>query len=245
MAAVTVADLSGRGALLRGHILKREHCRGTSFYVLNEQQEFSCLRCRTTQRATRVSWLGAPEPQFHYALSEVFFQFLSHRGEIPLLAAFGHFVTGRGREREAFDIAFELQLVSPDGGKSEHDIFVTWGTELWLGEATVDDKLGRSRAEEQERLRRLKKVTDVLSAGGVLFVTAAQEFRAATRQRIEQTFRIRAPAAGALSGSAASRGSERWKRVRPTPKSTARPPVPLLGLLSRAVALLWRRRDAK
>ena len=208
-AAAVASDLYSRGALLRGHLLKCEHCRSTSFYVLNEQQEFTCLRCRTRQRATRFSWLEAPEPEFHYALSEVLFQFLSHNGDIPLLAALDRFVEGRGQERAAFDIAFELQLISPSGDMSEHDIIVTWGTELWIGEATIENRLGRNEAEERDRLRRLKEVADTLSAEGVLLATAAPSFRAATRRRIERTFhdpvrpqvQIYEPAAGAQANA--------------------------------------------
>jgi hypothetical protein len=76
-----ITDLTGRGSLLRGHLLKCEHCRGTSFYRFTEHQEFTCTRCRTTQGASRHSWLGKIEPQFHYALNEVLYQFLVHNGD--------------------------------------------------------------------------------------------------------------------------------------------------------------------
>jgi hypothetical protein len=108
-AAAVVSDLFERAVLLRGHILKCEHCRATSFYVLSEQQQFVCVRCRTAQRATRFSWLGAAEPEFRYAVSEVVFQFLQHNGQLPFLGAYEHFVLGRGRrERRSFDASFEV-----------------------------------------------------------------------------------------------------------------------------------------
>jgi hypothetical protein len=146
------------------------------------------VRCRTTQKATRFSWLGTAEPEFRYALSEVVFQFLQNHGELPLLAVNEHFAVGRSDEREALDVAFELELISPGGQLREHDIVVTWGAELWLGEATHEDRLERTNADEMERLARLAETADALSARGVLFVTSAPEFRPTTKERIARAF---------------------------------------------------------
>jgi hypothetical protein len=55
-AASVLEDLHDRDALLRGHVLKCDHCRATSFYSLDENQRFTCVRCRRNQRATRSSW---------------------------------------------------------------------------------------------------------------------------------------------------------------------------------------------
>jgi hypothetical protein len=44
-AATLVATLYDSGVLLRGHLLKCEHCRVTSFDVLSEDQRFTCRRC--------------------------------------------------------------------------------------------------------------------------------------------------------------------------------------------------------
>jgi hypothetical protein len=184
-----VARLYDLGVLVRGHILKCEYCRATSFYSLTEGQRFTCVRCRTVQKATRLSWLGTPEPEFRYALSEVVFQFLNNHGELPLLAVHDHFVVDRGREREALDVAFELDLVSPDEQLREHDIVATWGAELWLGEATFAKRLERRNADEAERLQRLAETAKALSARGVLFVTSAERFQVATRARIRAAFR--------------------------------------------------------
>jgi hypothetical protein len=183
-----VADLYDRGALVRGHVLKCEHCRATSFYSLSEEQRFICVRCRTSQRATRFSWLEKPEPEFRYALSEVLFQFLTNKGQLPLLAAYDHFVVGRGREREPFDMACELELTSPEGQLREHDIVATWGAELWLGEATFEGKLEDANAEEVVRLERLRESAQALCARGVLFVTTSDGFRERTKQNVSNVF---------------------------------------------------------
>jgi hypothetical protein len=124
---------------------------------------------------------------FYYALSEVLFQFLKNNGQLPLLAAHDHFVVRRGREEEPFDIAFELELIPSHGELGEHDIVATWGSELWLGEATADDKLGTARSE-MRRLRRLKLVAELLSARGILFVTESERFSDRTKRNVEAVF---------------------------------------------------------
>jgi hypothetical protein len=186
--ATLVSELYDHDILVRGHILKCEHCRATSFYSLSEEQRFTCVRCRTSQRATRLSWLEKPEPEFRYALSEVLYQCLDNNGQLPLLAAYDHFVVGRERERQPFDIAFELDLTSPEGQLREHDIVATWGAELWLGEATVSDRLEESNAEEIERLERLSETARVLCAGGVLLVTTSDGFSTRTKQNVANVF---------------------------------------------------------
>jgi hypothetical protein len=182
------AALYDRGVLVRGHILKCEHCRATSFYSLTEDQRFTCVRCRTVQRATRFSWLEKPEPEFRYALNEVLFQFLDNNGDLPLLAAYDHFVVGRERERLPFDIAFELELTPPAGGLREHDIVATLGAELWIGEATVTDSLGPTNIEEVERISRLAESARALSVRGVLLITTSQSFSARTKQSVANAF---------------------------------------------------------
>ena len=86
-------------------------------------------------------------------------------------------------------MAFELDLISADGQLREHDIVATWGSELWLGEATLGDRLEDTNAGEAERLRRLAETATALSARGVLFVTAAEEFQTGTKERIRAAFR--------------------------------------------------------
>lgn len=191
-----ITSLYDNGVLERGHALKCDHCRATSFYSLSEDQEFTCRRCRTTRRATRWNWLKAepgqpgsnPEPEFRYALAEVVYQFLRNRGDLPLLGAHDYFLIERARERQSFDVAFELELLDGNEIQSEHDIVVSWGTDLWLGEATSLNYLEHAGADEQLRLERLKSLADRLSARGILFVTEAKTFRQTTKGRITAAF---------------------------------------------------------
>jgi hypothetical protein len=182
-----ITDLTERGSLLRGHLLKCEHCRGTSFYRLSEHQEFTCTRCSTTQGASPFSWVGGNvEPQFHYALNEVLYQFLTHNGDLPLLAALDFFGQ-RGDDRAPFDVAFEVEVISPNGQKSEHDIAASWGNELWLGEATKDSRFETTNEKEAGRFARLAEVALLVSADGVLI--HGPNLEPNTRARLSAAFR--------------------------------------------------------
>jgi hypothetical protein len=67
-------------------------------------------------------------------------------GDIALLAAYDHFVSMLdARDRRPLDLGFEIEVVSPDGTKSEHDIVPVWGSDLWLGEATKNPALDRGK----------------------------------------------------------------------------------------------------
>jgi hypothetical protein len=187
--AALLASLTQREALLRGHVLKCENCRATSFYSLDEHQRFTCVRCRRNQRASRFSWLGDPEPKFRYALAEVVYQFIRHNGHVPLLAVYEQFATERRNNRRSLDVAFEVSIRPPGSDFQEHDIVASWGAELWIGEATIEATLENSSAAEQERLSQLREVAAQLSARGVLLVTTSERFTNRTRGNVENAFR--------------------------------------------------------
>jgi hypothetical protein len=184
-AADVLARLYDERVLRRGHVLKCARCRASSFYTLTTEQEFTCVRCHTPQRVSRAGWLGTAEPTFYYELSEVVYQFFRNNGHLPLLAAHDHFVIGRERERRPFDVTFELEFVPPQGKKREHDIVASWGSELWLGEATSADGFG-TRAEEETRIRRLRTTAGVIRARGILLITESAQFSARTRAMVDQ-----------------------------------------------------------
>jgi hypothetical protein len=186
-AADVLATLYDSRVLRRGHILKCGRCRAGSFYALTTDQDFTCVRCRTLQRVDRAGWLGTPEPVFYYELSEVAYQFLKNNGQLPLLSAYEYFAIGRERERRAFDVAFEVDFMPPTGKRREHDIVASWGSELWLGEATAQDGFG-TRAEEDTRIRRLRTTAESVRARGVLFVTESEQFSARTKAAVAQYF---------------------------------------------------------
>jgi hypothetical protein len=119
-------------------------------------------------------------------LAELVYAFLENNGEVPVLAADEFFAAPR-RPGEDVEVAFELDVFSPDGAKSEIDIAVRQGPNLWLGEATTKDFFERAARKERERLERLSAVVELLAARGVLMASSTT-FRAATTTRIRTVF---------------------------------------------------------
>ena len=172
-------DLERAGVLIRGIVLKCAECRSTRFYRQTEVgEEFRCGRCAVVQRLTDTNWMVGPEPRWHYALAEVVFQFLTHNGDLPLLAAYDFIVSPAARARppvrRQLQFTGELLLTDPEGVRSELDIAVTDGSHLWVGEATTAKRLANSAADELVRLERFKKVADLLGARGALLVTSGE-----------------------------------------------------------------------
>jgi hypothetical protein len=182
-AAACLGQLEPLEVLRRGVILKCRRCRAAAFYSAAEfEPTFRCVRCRLDQVPDRESWLRTVEPIWYYRLDEVVFQFLTHNGHLPLLAAYDRF----NETREPVAYAFELDIFDGEGERSELDLAVLVGGRLWVGEATVRDQLGRSAAQEQERLARLGEVVSVLDAYGVIFATSAAEFSERTRTNVSR-----------------------------------------------------------
>jgi hypothetical protein len=186
-AEAVILGLEDAGALIRGFVLKCQYCRNRRFYRLTDIGEgFQCPRCWTRQAVNQRSLLvrpGAPEPVWRYGLAEVIYQFLFANGDLPLLSAY-RFVSARPKRREPFQLVGELDISPPESKTRELDIILTHGSELWLGEATLDNNLGR---DEVERLERLARLADMLSARGVLLITS-QQWREQTKLRARQTF---------------------------------------------------------
>ena len=170
-----IVELEAAGALNRGLVLACSRCRAKSFYFLTDVGDaFTCTRCKLNQPLTQASWMVGNEPPWRYGLAEVLFQFLRHDGDLPLLAAERlrqDISAGRtlGDQRMA-PFASEVDVFSPDGARSELDIVIADGHELWVGEATGAPRLETTNASELLRLERLRAVADVLSARGVLLV---------------------------------------------------------------------------
>jgi hypothetical protein len=185
-AAALLGELEPLEVLRRGVILKCRRCRAAAFYSAAEfEPTFRCVRCRLDQVQDRASWFGTIEPIWYYRLEEVVFQFLTHNGHLPLLAAFDRFHDAR----EPAAYAFELDVFDPAEEKSELDLAVLVGGRLWVvGEATVQDRFKTSATAEQERLARLGEVVGGLDAYGVIFATSAAEFSERTTMHVGQVF---------------------------------------------------------
>lgn len=167
------------GVLRRGLALKCERCRQAEFYELETvSRTFRCTRCGLSQMHGPGHWLGAPSPEWHFGLAEVVYQFLQHYGDIPVQAA-RHLLQV---SKQPAAVAFELELHDAEGGKSEHDLVLTRGSRLLIGEATADDRLGKP-CKEVERLERLALVADKLEAEAIILATTKPRFAEITVRR--------------------------------------------------------------
>lgn len=172
-------------ALQLGAILKCRRCRQATWYDTDAfGRSFTCARCRLEQRADRFSWLEQPEPQWSYRLDEAITQFLIHDGDVCVAAA----AKAIEDSHQPVDNAFELKLRSDgDDVASEHDIFISDGARLWVGEATRSARLEQTNADEDFRLGRLRAVADLLGARYALLASGTS-WDNKTRTRAEHHF---------------------------------------------------------
>jgi hypothetical protein len=181
-----ILGLEDSGALIRGFVLKCQHCRNSRFYRLADiGEDFQCARCSTRQPVNQQSLLVTPrdpEPRWRYGLAEVIYQFLKANGDLPLLSAY-RFASERAKGRGLFRLVGELDIFPPTGKARELDIILADGSELWLGEATVQNSLG----DEAERFARLAQLAQLLCARGVLLITS-NRWAEATKARARETF---------------------------------------------------------
>ncbi len=168
-----IGSLLDNGVLVRGYPLKCAKCRQVSWYPLDDVgTTFRCARCRLVQDVGQAGFLTGIEPVLRYRLSEVLYQMLEHDGDLPLRAAL-RLTEGSLRPP---DYCFELEFVSQTGRKAEHDIVLSDGYRLWIGEATSSDRLEKSAAKQQQRLVELKEHAEMLGAYGVVLATTAPAF---------------------------------------------------------------------
>jgi hypothetical protein len=170
--------LEEAGAVTRGLALKCRRCRAGGFYTMAESDpSFRCKSCRLEQRPTRSSWLNEVEPTWHYSLDEVLRRFIDHRGHLPLFAAID--LIADTDDPALTEFAFELEFRRDDVAL-EFDIVARRASELWVGEATIRDRLADGGASEQTRLDLIHRLADELKARHVVLATC-QTFREATR----------------------------------------------------------------
>jgi hypothetical protein len=183
-----VDDLTSAGVLTRGLFLKCGKCRRASWYDLAEVTTvFRCRRCRSEQPLARERWLGTVEPEWHYELAEVVRSLLDQNGDLPIVAVH-KFFPKPARPETDIEVAFEIEVFSPDGTKSETDIAVRESSKLWLGEATTKSFLEQAAAKETARLKRLSEIANLLAAHGVMLASTTR-FRTRTRGRMTGVFR--------------------------------------------------------
>ncbi len=187
-AGTSAIELVESGVLRRGLLFKCDLCRQTSFYEQDELADrLRCARCRQPFGISAPGWLGTDEPQWHYRVAEVLFQFLENNGDLGLRAT-QTFLRPRRESQLAFEYLHEIDLV--DGGDPkpiELDICVQVGGDLWIGEAKTGPNLGNKR-ERIAKLRGLRRAAEVLRPRGLVFVTASDSWTDHTRGEIARSF---------------------------------------------------------
>lgn len=170
--------LEETGAVTRGLVLKCRRCRAGGFYTMAESDPtFRCKSCRLEQRPTRASWLNTVEPTWHYGLDEVLRRFIEQRGQLPLFAAID--LIADPDDPALAEFAFELEFRRDDAAL-EFDIVGRRASELWVGEASIRERLAGGGASEHARLDLIHRLADELNARHVVLATSG-EFREATR----------------------------------------------------------------
>jgi len=175
----TFEELADKQILTGGFVLKCPRCRYAAWYRPREVDPcFSCRRCATEHKLDKTSRIEADEPTWRYQLDETVFQFLRHRGDLPLLAANRWCAGSRLRD----GVLPEVELFDPNGVKTEIDFVVADGADLWVGEAFSNDRYAEGEAEVA-RLAQLAGIAELLNARGIVLATAANALRATSVER--------------------------------------------------------------
>ena len=178
-----LTELTDLRILSAGIVLKCSRCRYAAWYRPRDTDPlFSCSRCSAEHAVDGSTRVDHPEPTWRYRLDEAVFQFLRHRGDLPVLAANAAFASSPA----TVGLVPELELIGSDGGKREIDFVVASGGCVWVGEAFSHTKYATS--EESKRLRDLRDVASILNARGILLATSASELSEQTRKRADSAF---------------------------------------------------------
>lgn len=167
-----------RGIARRGLVLKCPLCSATQWADLQDVgQKFQCGRCQMESLIKSGTWLDkAPEPTFSYVIHEVVFQALSQHCKLPILAL--HRLRNGSR---AFDFVFQQEVVDGATVISEIDIWAIVDGTIVIGEATIADCLEKGRKLEKQRLERLGRVANAISADRILLATSSPCWQQRTR----------------------------------------------------------------
>lgn len=178
-----LSELTDLGLLAAGIVLKCSRCRYVGWYRPRDIDPlFSCSRCGAEHAVDSSTRVDQQEPTWRYRLDETVFQFLRHRGDLPVLAAGAGFASSK----LTVGVVPELELTNPDGDKQEIDFVVADGGDVWIGEAFSAAKYAPK--EESQRLRELQAAAIMLNARGVVLATSASGLAEMTRKRATTVF---------------------------------------------------------
>jgi hypothetical protein len=182
----TIEVLVAAHVLERGFIFKCKFCRNADWFSMEEvSQSFKCKRCGRSQGISATNyWYGQFEPGWFYKLDEISYQFLRHNGFVTLLAL--DHLKQRAEESFLYTTDMELTKRGAASPNMELDILCIRDGVMMLGEAKKEDRLGTTKRQEIEIIRRYKRVADQIDAEALVFATLADKWSDNTQKNIHE-----------------------------------------------------------
>jgi len=171
------------GVVRRGSCLRCDNCRFTGWYDADDAgQEFRCQRCRLTQAVVSSRFRPRPteDGTWRYSMNEVVMQSLTKNIDLPVR------VLRELRPTRGTMLWVPERTVLKDGKEvQEVDIWAIIDGRIVLGEVTISDTLERTKAKEEERVRRLVRLLTDLTADQMVFATSATRWSARTLESMK------------------------------------------------------------
>jgi hypothetical protein len=171
------------GIIRRGSCLRCDNCRFTGWYDADDAgQGFRCQRCRSTQAAVSSRFRPRPseDGSWRYSMNEVVVQALTSNIELPVQ------VLRELRPRRGSMLWVPERTVFKDGNEvQEVDIWALIDGQIVLGEVTGSDTLEKTKRKEVERVHRLARLVNELTADQMVFATSARRWSARTLESVK------------------------------------------------------------
>ncbi len=199
LAANLLDQLTTAAILSRGFLLHCEFCLNAGWYPLADLSDsFCCTRCVRHQIMTQRHWKSPTSPQIYYKLDEIAYQFLTHDGDVPVLALDWM----RRNSSTPFHYCEELKLWRKDNSDPccEVDLLAVWNGDLIIGEAKKAGSLGKSK-EAKRAAAKLAEVAGLLMARKIVLATSAPDWDAQSKDAITSALQGRLATAQYLTGA--------------------------------------------
>lgn len=156
----------------RGFIFKCSRCRNTDWYAINEiDKYFVCKRCSNKEKYTINNWslkYSSNEPKWYYKLDEVIYQGFINHMESTIFTLFKIF----NNTKKSFIYVPEINIYKGDTSENlEVDICCISDGEIFIGECTIENRLGKNKEEELKKLKHLKYIANNIGAKKIIIST--------------------------------------------------------------------------